>query len=947
MFTKCNRLSHSFRKAFLSISLMGLCSYAWAQTPVVKIDFNHALRNVSQVGETGYEDWRTLSNPVSNTYEGVTFTLAKSGDNGKGLNTNWYANGMGYANLVSDGVQVEDGNDGGAILLTISNLETGEHSLLVYLNTVDSPVGNTFCPVDIYVNDVLVENDVVPSNRALSNYDAKMVYLTFSVTAGVDVKILFKADVVAGSTANNKNVMINGIELNTPNLLDQAIEPSPANNNEHVEAENASVNLSWLADDEAVSHNVYISTDEETTANATTSSEAFKGNQSDNVYTATNLDTHLTYYWRIDEVKEDGTTTMGNVWNFRIAQLAFPGAEGYGRFARGGRDGKVVHVTNLNDSGEGSFRYAIEEETGPRTIVFDVSGVIKLLGRLVLSDDYVTIAGQTAPGKGICLRDAPFGLSGANDAIVQNIRVRRGNVGNYNWGLDGMGMQGSSNSIIDHCSISWTIDEAFSSRNALNISLQRTLISEALNVAGHPNYPAGTAHGYAASIGGDVGSFHHNLLAHCEGRNWSLAGGLDGDAYYAGRLDIRNNVVYNWGHRATDGGSMEVNFVNNYYKPGAATDIFYALSMDHEGTGLGTQRAYFAGNVMPGHFDESNQGEGRRYTIKGDQTIVDWETFVDNEFFDGKVAPQTALQAYKNVLSDVGCIQPVLDDHDERMLNETLNGTYAYSGSVSGKAGLPDSQEDVGGWEDYPALVRNAQWDTDGDGLPNWWETAHGLSTDSPAGDYSDAVSDIDADGYTQLDEFLMWMSKPHFIQQSNQTVSINLTKFFRGYTSSPAYEVISQDNVAVEINEGVATITASATGLASVTFKVTDADADTMEKEVHAYFYGEGEGDFNTTEEYVPNAVDEVEGDVTALSVYPNPANGDKVYVSGSVERSEIKSISVLSLDGKVLRREKKNSTIIGEFQETVDISKLTSGVYLLKVDFDNGQKVIRFVIS
>ena len=140
-----------------------------------------------------------------------------------------------------------------------------------------------------------------------------------------------------------------------------------------------------------------------------------------------------------------------------------------------------------------------------------------------------------------------------------------------------------------------------------NITLQRTLISEALNIAGHPNYPEGTKHGYAGSIGGDVGSFHHNLLAHCEGRNWSLAGGLDGDAFYAGRLDIRNNVVYNWGHRATDGGSKEVNFVGNYYKPGAATDQFYALIIDHEGTGLGTQRGYFSGNVMPGYFDESNQ----------------------------------------------------------------------------------------------------------------------------------------------------------------------------------------------------------------------------------------------------------------------------------------------------------------------------------------------------
>jgi len=144
--------------------------------------------------------------------------------------------------------------------------------------------------------------------------------------------------------------------------------------------------------------------------------------------------------------------------------------------------------------------------------VFDVGGVIRLASRLTLTDSYVTVAGQTAPGKGITIRAAPFGLSGAHDDVVQDVRVRLGAGTTY----DGMGLAGSDHCIVDHCSISWTIDEAFSSRNARNITLQRTFISEALNVAGHQNYPAGTAHGYAASIGGDVGTFHHNLLAHCE-----------------------------------------------------------------------------------------------------------------------------------------------------------------------------------------------------------------------------------------------------------------------------------------------------------------------------------------------------------------------------------------------------------------------------------------------
>ena len=207
------------------------------------------------------------------------------------------------------------------------------------------------------------------------------------------------------------------------------------------------------------------------------------------------------------------------------APIAFPTAEGYGRFAQGGRGGRVIHVTNLNDSGEGSLRAAVEQ-SGPRTVVFDVSGLITLESRLIIrkTNSELTIAGQTAPGNGICLRKYNMGMLGATNVIVRYMRVRPGNLSGMT--LDGMGMASSDNCIIDHCSISWTLDEAISTRGAHNITLQRTLISEALNAAGHKKYPPGTEHGYAASIGGDIGSFHHNLLAHCAGRNWSLAGGL-------------------------------------------------------------------------------------------------------------------------------------------------------------------------------------------------------------------------------------------------------------------------------------------------------------------------------------------------------------------------------------------------------------------------------------
>ncbi len=430
---------------------------------------------------------------------------------------------------------------------------------------------------------------------------------------------------------------------------------------------------------------------------------------------------------------------------------AFPTAEGYGRLASGGRGGRVLHVTNLSDSGPGSLRDAVEQ-SGPRTVVFDVSGLITLESRLIIrsTNSNLTIAGQTAPGKGICLRKYNFGMLGATNVIVRYVRVRPGNLSGAT--LDGMGMASSDHCIIDHCSISWTLDEAFSSRGAKNITLQRTLISEALNAAGHKKYPPGTEHGYAASIGGDIGSFHHNLLAHCAGRNWSLAGGLSKPANtYAGRLDLRNNVVYNWKNRTTDGGAHEVNFVANYYQPGPATKWFYALNAQYGGF-PGTQRYYFEGNVMPGHFGLANQTAGRTATTeRGGKLPTDYSPWVDQPFFEPFVKTHTAVEAYTNVLANVGCNFPVLDEHDQRVIAEVRAGTSKFKGGKTGLPGLPDSQEDVGGWEDYPEVRRPAGWDTDHDGMPDEWEKAHGLNP----GDAADGNQDLTGNGYTNLEKYL------------------------------------------------------------------------------------------------------------------------------------------------------------------------------------------------
>ena len=819
----------------------------------IYVDFDEAGRQSSEVTETNYNGWAiSETSSADTTIDGVTFTVSLYNSTGTSIKCDWYKTAVQspyYARLVGDGLTVVDGNSGGSIQMTIAGLSAGTHTLLTYHNTTN---GYDHAEVNVTVNGTKLISNLTQTNRALYTDSAAFSYVTFTVTSGQTVTVLYTPN--TSSSSSYQNVMINGFALDVPNSAYQAKSPYPDDLDYHADADDGSLTLSWTAASNAKSHNIYFGTDSSTVLNATTSSSVYQGNQSGTSYSTSKLTDINTYYWRVDEVDSSGTLTTGDVWSFQPRHLAFPGAEGYGRFARGGRGGRVVHVTSLSDdSTEGTLRWAVGDSTlGPRTIVFDIGGTITLGSRLTLSDDQVTVAGQTAPGMGIQIISAPFGLSGATDVIMRFMKVRVG----YGTTYDGMGMAGSDYSILDHNTVNWTIDEAFSSRSGKHITLQRTMLAEALNVADHQNYASGTAHGYAASIGGDTASFHHNLLAHNEGRNWSMACGLDGDGYFWGALDIFNNVVYNWGGRTTDGGCHMVNFVNNYYKTGAASSIYVALTAEYDSF-PGTQQYYCHGNIVSGHYNDTSA------TRNGCINDGNPDPWVDEAFFPSYATVESAYEAYKNVLSDVGVTQPALDTHDVRVIKETIDSTYWGNGSVSGDPGLPDRETDVGGFMTFTTTSRSSSFDSDDDGLPDWFEDYIGTSTASSTDDFSDANADPDGDGYTNLEDYLNYMASPHAETAKGTGTTFNLASLFRGFQkTTPSYTATDTSScLTTSISDSTLTVTPkSACGLVYLPIKVKDSKNDTMLREVAIFVTGSTLGTAGPSLTYVgPGAVSQI----------------------------------------------------------------------------------------
>ena len=831
--------------ALLSLFLCSM-SVMYSQT-TYKVDINEWSRsNMDEVLEPSFTPWRFEKDTYQSTLtmdDGVVFRIHSKQNMRAGWNKGFVQTKEENCRLTGDGVAL-DPNECGQISLSITGLAPGRHTIQTYHNSWQDPEKAAGWPITLSVGGEVVHQSVPRTFRKTVASEAMILTTVFTVASEEETFTLTistseedaPAD-AAEKSVKDRTPLMNGFLVDAVSASAQAKRPYPADADMHLDADSGFVQLSWSpASDAVLRHRLYLSTSLENLEQADLSSACLLAvkEAKDTTYVLKNVRNLDTYYWRVDEESVDGSVTRGETWRFRPRHVAFPGAEGYGRFANGGRGGKVVYVTNLNDSGEGSFRQAATSGDGPRTIIFDVSGIIALESRLVV-DDEVTIAGQTAPGKGICFRKSPIGLS--DDNICRFVRMRLGSGKT----ADGIGMGGVSESIMDHCSISWTIDEAFSSRNAKNITLQRTLISEALSMADHKNYESGTDHGFAGSIGGDIGTFHHNLLANNSGRNWSLAGGLDGNGYLQGRLDIFNMVVYNWCRQACYNGAHEVNFVNNYYKRGPATNQRNAtkimLSADPPGLFPGTQRYYFKGNVMPGVFDESNQEKGR--TPNGaeekryDQQY--YKQWVDEPFFPSYAKIESARDAYKSVLSDVGANQPVFDDHDLRMIDETLHGTYHYVGSRSGNYGLIDSENDCGGYEDYGNEVRPLSYDSDRDGLPDWWENLCGSNPDSSTGDFSDSNADPDGDGYTQLEDYLNWLAEPHYLLTMDAQQEVDLASLFAGYTASPSYQAeVLNGMVQATLSDKVLLIKAREQGFSTIEISVKDSEGSGMTRRVN-----------------------------------------------------------------------------------------------------------------
>jgi len=458
---------------------------------------------------------------------------------------------------------------------------------------------------------------------------------------------------------------------------------------------------------------------------------------------------------------------------------AFPGAEGGGMYTFGGRGGKVYTVTSLEDRGPGTLREACEQG-GARIIVFNVAGIIRLKSPLIIRAPYITIAGQTAPGDGICIAGESTWID-THDVIIRHVRFRRGEtfVGRRD---DAIGGNPVGNIMIDHVSATWGLDENMSiyrhmynpgpgypdiKVGTVNITIQNSLFGEALDTYNHA---------FGSTLGGENCSFMRNMWANNAGRNPSIG--------WNGIFNFVNNVVFNWYNRSTDGGDYTANYniINNFYKPGPVTDltqpISYRILKPESGRSklpyMVFGRAYVNGNVVNGNekvtkdnWDGGIQLENK----KGELMTYDEAKEYFSKMKVDKAFPMpwfnkfmTAEESYEFVLKNVGATLPIRDKVDERIVRTVKTGVPEYAKGLekkefyqfehrrlpmdSYKKGIITDISQVGG---YPEYKGKPYVDTDKDGMPDAWEKKYGLNPNDP----SDAQGDLNGDGYTNIEDYI------------------------------------------------------------------------------------------------------------------------------------------------------------------------------------------------
>ncbi|WP_304423433.1 thrombospondin type 3 repeat-containing protein [uncultured Duncaniella sp.] len=475
---------------------------------------------------------------------------------------------------------------------------------------------------------------------------------------------------------------------------------------------------------------------------------------------------------------------------------AFPGAEGGGMYTPGGRGGKVITVTNLNDSGPGSFREACETG-GARIVVFNVAGVINLKTPLYVRAPYITIAGQTAPGDGVCIAGESFQVD-THDVIVRHMRFRRGDT-RVHYREDSFGGNPVGNIMIDHCSAEWGLDENISFYRhmydpsegqyqttelklpTVNVTIQNTISAKALDTYNHA---------FGSTLGGENCMFARNLWASNSGRNPSIG--------WNGVFNFVNNVVFNWVHRSSDGGdyTAKFNMINNYYKPGPATpkegNIGHRIlkpeagrsKLDHKVYG----RVFAEGNIMEGFPEISADNWAGGIQIETDPDCGEHTAYMRSKtpFDMPYVRIASADEAYDFVLKNAGANIPCRDIIDQRIIEEVRTGVPYYDeklakkhhGDISGlspksmgdgqfryrrlpkdsyKLGIITDPMQMGG---YPEYKGTPYVDSDGDGMPDAWEIANGLNPNDP----SDANGDCNGDGYTNIEKYINGISTKNYV---------------------------------------------------------------------------------------------------------------------------------------------------------------------------------------